>query len=44
VGHGGNTYHVTVNMPFGSTRAEVENGLVKALDSLNSKRRLPRVR
>jgi len=30
VGHGtGATYHVTVNMPFGSTRAEVENGLVK---------------
>jgi SLT domain-containing protein len=43
VGHGGGgTYYVTVNMPFGSTRAEVENGLVKALDSLNRQRRIPK--
>jgi Transglycosylase SLT domain len=42
VGHGSN-YYITVNMPFGSTRAEVENGLVKALDSLKNQRRLPRV-
>jgi SLT domain-containing protein len=45
VGHGGgNTYHITVNMPFGSTAAEVKNGLVKALDQLNQAGRLPKPR
>jgi hypothetical protein len=45
VGHGGgNTYNVTVNMPFGSTAAEVRNGLVKALDQLNQAGRLPKSR
>ncbi len=38
---GGNTYNITVNMPFGSTRAEVENGLTAALERLAKQGRLP---
>jgi SLT domain-containing protein len=48
VGHGGGGIHlhgdIHVSMPFGSTAAEVRNGLVKALDELSRARRLPQPR
>jgi hypothetical protein len=40
-GAGGDTYNITVNMPFGSTRNEVENGVARVLDNLHRQRRLP---
>lgn len=37
---GGNNYYVTVNMPFGSTKQDVENGIVSTLQSLDRQGRV----